>query len=375
MLHNIQSVLIPENIGVVRELACPYARDGSEILKEDLVGYDRYTVFYDVFFSTKNNKLMAIGPPLLNLKQILFPLVLEVNGIKVEYNIVEEYPKVFWIIIDCETEHIASWNIHFRFACGWEKSLEVSRSVFFSTSVLITMQKDNTIRRIEDWITHYRTRFEIDQVFIYDNNSRDFESMASTFPNINFVAWNFPFGIITSKPNKYAQRGALNHFLYKFTENTRIFQFDIDELAILHVPQKNGVSYYLKDHILPLPEKMRENYSFCDYETADINNSSLHEYKYRKPNMRHHNKYICQSDRVSHLEVHCFTPKNNSILRALLKGAWGGWKRLKRFEGLFCLFVRWISFGRIRFLPYRSGRYDHYLGITTPWKKNKKKKG
>ena len=74
-------IRIPEEIDVRRKLRRRNANSRNTSL------FDLRTIFYDVFVEPMENRILAIGPPWMNLKHHLLPLQLYIDGKSLNFKI------------------------------------------------------------------------------------------------------------------------------------------------------------------------------------------------------------------------------------------------------------------------------------------------
>ncbi len=199
------------------------------------------TVFYDVFISSLTKKLLFIGPALYNLKRELCPIKVYINGekIKLRYFQIE---RLFFLeskplrseqldqpIVHCEfknfthTLHLAQDN----------QSIELCSKIPLTIS---TLQKDNCIEWISDWILWHRRLLGIKRVILYDNGSSNINQLIEFLPTLEpevqivLVHWDFPHGL---PPYKSAQHGSLNHCRLRFpVAKGYCINLDLDEYLV-----------------------------------------------------------------------------------------------------------------------------------------------
>lgn len=81
MKYKVNPVSIPDNVAVRRQ---SHPKDGA-ISDDQLSNFDDKYVFYDVFIDSDEGKLVALGPPALNLKSYVKNLQVFVNGAKEKF--------------------------------------------------------------------------------------------------------------------------------------------------------------------------------------------------------------------------------------------------------------------------------------------------
>ena len=133
----------------------------------------------------------------------------------------------------------------------FERSLKLSNSEgnTWSSSdrcrrlTISTLQKDNPIIWIKDWVLWHCRLYGVSRVILYDNGSQDQQMLIYKLRNLEpevevvFVHWDFPYG---SPPYHYAQRGSLNHCRIYFNPddkgelsgNNFCINLDIDEFLV-----------------------------------------------------------------------------------------------------------------------------------------------
>ena len=245
--------------------------------------YDYNTIIYDCFLSPKNDELFIIRPPLLNLKKFYSIKQIIFNNKVYKYvNLkISERCDTLCVKIDANnTLHDNILKIIFIndevFECKLSKN-----NLSNSKNTIITMQKDNKLIWIKDWIEHYVKNFNIDRVIIYDNNSSYQKSLCNylmeNFKNSNLeivlVFWNFKYGDNAAiHGNKFSRHGFINHALNKFKNKNILYQFDIDELAMCKDREyfdslSDGVYYLNSFNVKNIPNNKLNNlkYTFKDY--------------------------------------------------------------------------------------------------------------
>jgi len=233
-----------------------------EISSDDRNKVDLTTIFFDVFVSPKKNSVVALGPQLLNLKEHLLPMTIEVNGELVDYRM-QQIKHIVFVETDELAETLAGEiKVEFKFrsfsqTVGLLPELD-SHSEFSRDNhclTLSTLQKDNPILWISDWLTWYCRSFGVSRLVLYDNASSnrlellEYLRQCSLDLNVIFVDWPFPHGF---EPYKYCQRGALNHCRIRFpVSNGYCLNFDVDEY--LWFLGKNLIQYLNQNTNYPRP--------------------------------------------------------------------------------------------------------------------------
>ena len=221
----------------------PLKNDIDKYPIEELDKYDYKTLFYDCWIY--DNKLTCMGPKLESLYEDLFPLKITINNKEYSYELDNQMNKCTFLTInniDKPSNNIYHILIETNSSNLMRFSLILTEiKPFLQESVLVTLQKNNKIQWIKDWVNYYLKNY-VDAIIIYDNNSLNFNEIVKTFKDNDKVyihSWNFPHGIINDisyKINKdihytYCQRGELNHARLKYS-NTYLYNFDIDEILV-----------------------------------------------------------------------------------------------------------------------------------------------
>ena len=229
------AVLVP-NSSSVQRIYPQY----SEISHEYRQRLDFKTVFYDVFLDEFNRCLIGLGPPLLNLKKDAFPMSVYVGDQKLNYRLRQIKDVVFFETDEIKTNLSNQVDVVFCFK-DFSNSITVGSCTHhqpFSCDnkhrlTLTTLQKDNPIAWISDWITWYHRSYGVTRLILYDNSSESWEEVLDFLNGLPFdmevvfVNWPYPHGF---HPYKYCQKGSLNHCRIRFSISSGYcLNFDIDE--------------------------------------------------------------------------------------------------------------------------------------------------
>jgi hypothetical protein len=336
----LNSVTLPSGTAIKRQLRRPVPDDIKVLFEAGQLGsYDSYTLLYDIFLNTDNKTITAIGPPLLNLEQQLLPAHIKINGHKLPLIVRTHHKKLIILEATSPAQLFYDTPAVIYLANGQLQSITLTISTPLDGLSLVTVQKNNKIRWIRDWISYYHNEFGVENIFIYDNNSDKQEALIETLSNIaTVIPWNFPHGIRHRSGNKYCQVGALNHFKYKFGKNTVILNFDIDELLVCNnskirrnILHKKTICF--NSYNVPFDETICPDYSFKDFIYRDKlpRNGSL--------------KYAMKGSLPGIMNVHHYNPAP------------------RFWHKLLPRFLR-----HTHPVPQADAYFLHYLGITTNWK-------
>jgi hypothetical protein len=343
--------------------------DGSVLSPEDLEQYDHDTVFYDVFFDIRNQFLYTVGPPFLNLRKILFPITCRINNDKEKRLLqIDEYfdrniaiGKIILKNLSLYDENVIEFDFNNRFQ--WNGRIRLNRSEMKSV-ILTTIQKDNRIQWIKEWIEYYSQNYGIDQIIIYDNNSSNRSDLRSiSDDHLMIVAWDFKYGPTRSHANQFCQLGSLNHCRLKFGLNNIIMNFDIDELLYLRKPelQKYINRYNLilfNGYRVPFIKPLLEDYSYVDFSFRD-----------NEP-QQGGRKYFYRPSNVIANNIHDALLKRHGIsLYRRLETIYyklSGTHKISRIYSYLLKFISMIL--KLKIVPINEAYFLHYTGITNNWK-------
>ncbi|TRX61918.1 hypothetical protein [Corynebacterium hiratae] len=190
-----QPVVLPNDSRLFREPIRKY----EDMTPNFLTRYDGHTIAVDVFCA--DDRLWFIGPSLFNLKGYAESSRIEIDGIKVNDFSWYDMSRIsrFHTDIDGIVQEV---NIEF----GPEK-FKVSPGAddlksFEGRNVVITMNRDNKLENLRDWLINFVVNHSIDSAIIYDNRSEAYslKEMASALLEIEglerlyIVDWPFKFG-------------------------------------------------------------------------------------------------------------------------------------------------------------------------------------
>ena len=226
------------------------------------VELDTRTIFYDIYLDRGTRRLYAVGPALLNLKAEIFPLEIYIGKRSVEFFVTEVKKLIFLESKEAVVVHSESVDITLKFRTFETKlTLKNSLNETWSTKAndnrltISTLQKDNPIVWVKDWILWHCRLYGVKRVVLYDNGSYDqqglIEMLQKLEPEVRviFVYWDFPYG---QCPDVYAQNGSLNHCRMRFRPlierdkliNEYCINLDIDEYLVC--PHQKDLFSYLE---------------------------------------------------------------------------------------------------------------------------------
>jgi hypothetical protein len=212
--------------------------------------YDERTLFYDA--TELNGEIILIGPPLVNLENLIIESKITINGIGISDITTQtlERSQITRITphahpdspIDIELSHPKLGSHHVRIT-------PESTGYFISSKVLMTMQKNEDLQWIEDWARYYIKVHQVDSILIFDNNSTEYTPKAiqeqlKNIPGLEsliIVEWPFPYGPqggqwVGTKAgwdSDFCQIGAFQTARYRFLNSAEaVINADIDELVV-----------------------------------------------------------------------------------------------------------------------------------------------
>ena len=220
----------------------------SEIDSDVQSKIDYSTIFFDVFYDAAKNCLVGIGPEMLNLEKHLCPMEIKVGRRSVDFELRHIKHLTFLKTESLDVQHAVRLDVEFAFRT-FSKLLSINadsgEKVIHNTDsnthhlTLTTLQKDNHIIWISDWIVWHHKSHGVNRLVLYDNDSKSRDALVrmlsqlSIDMNVVFVDWCFPYG--TGKPPFiYCQLGSLNHCRMRFSvEGGYCMNLDIDEYLFL----------------------------------------------------------------------------------------------------------------------------------------------
>ena len=317
--------------------------------------YDDRTLIYDVFLKKDNKTVVIVTPPLVNFRKVFLPMYLIVGREKKKFRQALNDRKVnfFELTLDNVLEKNTCANLMTPQG-NFTVDLNV-RGDDIDGPALVTLQKNNRIDWVRDWVDYYQTQFGIKHIYIYDNSSQNYKELCQALEGkATIIPWNFPYGPHYVHGNCFAQEGALNHFMLKYGHDCTIFNFDIDELLFCKneaVKSRIMSRYYSRFDSYqsqPLLESTPANYSFKDLLFRE------------KDARKCCHKYIVQGN-IAYLRVHKVKFFHNRFF----------------YINLFRLVRSFITKvfsgedkGEKDLVSMEDAYFIHYTPITTSWKES-----
>ena len=338
-MHIQLNTISLEHTSLQRELRAPLP---DSFLEQYTLGhggiYDKFTLLYDVFLSSQKNKIIAIGPPLLNLKKTLTPIVIKLMNKFYTFKLNGQHKKICIFELQLPFEIKQATPATIILADGSSYPITLRSNSLKPGLSLVTVQKNNKLRWIKYWIQYYTACYNVQNFYIYDNNSDNQQELIQELSGVaNVIPWNFPHGIAYKSGNKFCQVGALNHLKLNSLNNTPILNFDIDELLVckndrIELEIQKGKYLKFQYYFMPFEQPKNTEYSFNDFTIRE----KTHRLKAHK--------YVINSSLEGTMDVHKFHLKKS--LSSI-------WRK-----------------DNSKIIDIKDAYFLHYKGITTNWKKH-----
>lgn len=277
--------------------------------------FDFNTVFSDVFKT--DSKLIAIGPPFLNLLPALENASFFINSAKAISETVEfhELNRCSRLEIDLTKfptpivpERLTIRSPHFDLTCSVGSS---HSDVFEGKNVLVTLSRDNDLEVIRNWIELHISANKIDAVIFVDNKSSQYskEELLQCLSSIEglkvsyLVDWPHLYGP-TGGPNQkwdsdFGQHQVWEWTRRRFLDKARTVTIsDVDELPLtasgapvgdVALKTESGVFAYPMRSVVPrlIPDaKDRDVRSFFDFNYFQPGSTGSNKYTYVPAKLR-----------------------------------------------------------------------------------------
>ena len=265
---------------------------------------DKKTILFDVFFDS-DKKLTGIGPRPYNLRDLLLrSMKVYVDGKRISFHLYEINEILYFKSRRALTVGQSSVNIKFIFDT-FEETIQLNQVKTQTENLIInsasrtltvtTLQKDNEIQWICDWILWHARLHRVERVVIYDNGSRNRIRLKEKLEDLKIsllcvmVDWHFPYGVY---PFTSTRQGFLNHCRLRFpVDGGYCINLDIDEY--LASPAATSFWEYLqtKDQnellgVLNFKECKLPNVRNLGEHTSSV--PRVFDYRYRFKRYGHH---------------------------------------------------------------------------------------
>ncbi len=373
----------------------------SELDSDAQLKIDYSTIFFDVFYDASKNCLVGIGPEMLNLEQNLRPMKLIVDGSSVAFQLKHIKHLTFLETESFDTQNANQIDVMFTFK-SFSSSLSINadaceKFVHNADSnthhlTLTTLQKDNHIAWISDWILWHHKSYGVNRLVLYDNGSESRDAVIQMLNqlsidiNVVFVDWCFPYGL-GRPPFIHCQLGSLNHCRMRFSvEHGYCMNLDIDEYLFL---SKGTLHHYL-DRKLRTPRigSLAIRAVSVPNVSPEENNAPIRcwNFFYRDIVTGYQGeqntfssfgrtKYIYKFSNIGYNSVHSTASEKNTEFRSRYAKRTVVWFALKKLV--------WESTKKIFRMRYPKPRIDttygkigdifyfHFKGLNTGWRKSR----
>ena len=388
LIYRPTPVLIPEDCACRREfLSRQNTVDDSLLTEADYREYDSRTIFYDVFRCDDHRKVVAIGPPPVNLRIELEKLRITCGGRMISH-FKREYTKLCVLELTCDQAANAEKNLPLRFSFpSFDVEIEVPPPPPPTPAVeshlgLMTLQRNNPLTWILDWCRWHHRLHGVSRLVLYDNASDNRDDLAATLDrmgeavDIVLVDWPFPHGTGRCHRNRFCQTGAQNHYLLRFgSADAWCLNLDIDEFLgvsqnktikqYLHACEGKGVVAVLFDSFIVPPHQGQ----------PAMANRRVSSYWFRNRERRGRGlKFAFKPLQIEYVKQHVAYPKNRVFAKLI------GLPRLydNTLQSLYGSVLRRLSSKRIFrfFFPNKLALrypgpedifYYHFRGLNTNW--------
>lgn len=265
MISYCNNIKYPNNWGFKREPARPVK------LRIDYCGgmkfndnFDWDNLWHDAV-QIDDTTVILVGPPLYDTKDWLKKNAtfsksehLDIkNMLHVRF---AELDRACYTILTTDTPILDS-RIYLRTTVGTIE-IELNRSdgnTFKNKIVMVTLQKDNPIEWIQQWVHYHHNVLGVDGFLIYDNNSTKYDiikleyCLKLTGATIQVVSWPYPYGPQGSDfapwDSDYCQLSMLEHSKLRYLGNAAlVLNNDIDEYLVTKGVTLTDVADYLKNN-------------------------------------------------------------------------------------------------------------------------------
>ena len=389
MKYQPTPIFIPETSELSRVfVADESTTDSLPLSAADYREYDSKTVFYDVFRCDRDRKVIAIGPPPVNLQE-------EISYLKVTWgrrhlsHTRRQYLNLCVIEIVLGDELVRGADLILRLCfLSFEVIVRVPPSAVVQSAsasgiALLTLQKNNPIVWITDWCRWHHRLHGVTCIVLYDNgssNSRELERALTDISkdlDVILVTWSFPYGPGRSSKNRFLGTGSRNHYRLLFGPlHSWCLSMDVDEYLVVR-----GAST-LRQYLSGCDRKAVSGVVFDLFFVPpyvgqpEMSNrrAGLHSFRNRSPRGKYL-KYIFKPAEIEYNRTHVVYPRKRlfEILRPFPRF----YNRvLQLFYGSFL--KRWTRNRWLRSIYHRhaSLRYPgvdriffyHFRGLNTNWK-------
>lgn len=389
LIYQPTPVLIPKGSACKRNLLSRESTvDNVPLADVDYREYDSRTIFYDVFRCDDERKVVAIGPPPVNLRNELEQLQITCGGRLLSHRR-REYRKLCVIELTCDQTPNSGESLSLRFSfSSFDVDINVPPSPLSSPAnathlALMTLQRDNPLPWILDWCRWHHRLHGVSRLVLYDNASDNRDDLVTALyrladeVDIVFVDWPFPHGPVRSHKNRFCQLGAQNHYLLRFgSADAWCLNLDIDEYLVvrgkktfkqhLHDCESNGIVEVLFDSFIVPPYQGQPSMA----------NRRVSSYWFRNRERRGYSlKFALRPQFINYIGPHMAYPTNRALTKLIglprlydkaLRFFYGSVRKRLSPKRMFRLFL--LNQFALRNLNSDDVFFYHLRGLNTDWK-------
>lgn len=245
-----KAVEFPQSSGLFRTPPV----DREAITADYLAKHDGLTLFSDIFID--GGELIALGPPRLNLREDVSCYSLSADGQRLDI------PEDAWqelnrvsrlrLPVDAPPDRltISADRVQWEIQPG-----RGFHELFAGRTAAVTLNRDNTLEALHDWLTNFVVNHEVTAAIVYDNRStlyglEDVLDVLKSVPGLDIgfvVDWPQKFGM-TGAPwtSDFGQYVAWEHARWRFlAAAANVYQSDIDEIPMTE--DSRPISAYLDE--------------------------------------------------------------------------------------------------------------------------------
>jgi Glycosyltransferase family 92 len=242
-IESVTTVKFPETWNIKRTPARP------ENLRIDYCGgmkfdenFDWDNMWYDCI-QLNEQQTILIGPPLYQAKEWMANNAgfADRNGNMLQYQFFD-LDRVSYCVVHTKSldDHIVMLS---QSADPVAIEVHNNNGYFNGHKVMVTLQRDNPIEWIEQWMDYHYRNHGIDAFLIYDNGSKEYSinemdlRLSRPYLKLVIVPWLYPYGPQGSDyapwDSDYGQYCMLEHAKYRYLSSAElVLNNDIDELIV-----------------------------------------------------------------------------------------------------------------------------------------------
>jgi len=391
LIYRPTPVLIPEDCACRRDFLSRHSTADNTLLTEtDYREYDSRTLFYDVFRCDDDRKVVAIGPPPVNLRNEMAKLRITCDGQLIPHR-KREYRKLCVLELTFDQTTNTGKNLPLRFSFpSFHVEIKVPPPPCLPPAEtyrlgLMTLQRNNPLPWIQDWCRWHHRLHGVSRLVLYDNASDNRDDLVAALTRMDeeidvvLVDWPFPHGPVRSHKNRLCQPGAQNHYLLRFgSADAWCLNLDIDECLVvsgektfreyLHDCESNGVVEVLFDSFIVPPYQGQ----------PAMANRRINSYWFRNRERRGSSlKFAFKPRYIDYLKLHIAYPKNRGFAKLTglprlydeaHQSLYGSVRKRLCSERMFRLFFP--KQHALRDLSPEEMFFYHFRGLNTNWKRD-----